>query len=71
MTDSEQNTIQKDNQSTSKELNKVIDLKTILEENGIKILLVHGSPRKNDENIFSNTPIEEVEKMLDVEYPIE
>lgn len=31
---------------------------------GIKILLVHGSPRKNDENIFPNMKIEEVETII-------
>lgn len=29
-----------------------------------KILLVHGSPRKNNENISPNLPIEEIEEML-------
>lgn len=31
---------------------------------GIKILLVHGSPRKNDENIYPDMPIAEVEEMI-------
>ena len=31
---------------------------------GVKILLVHGSPRKNNENIYPNLPIEEVEEMI-------
>ena len=31
---------------------------------GIKILLVHGSPRKNNENIYPNLTIEEVEEMI-------
>ncbi len=31
---------------------------------GIKILLVHGSPRKNNENIYPNLAIEEVEEMI-------
>lgn len=31
---------------------------------GIKILLVHGSPRKNNENIYPNLKIEEVEEMI-------
>ena len=35
------------------------------EEDGIKILLVHGSPRKNNENILPDTPLEEVEQMLE------
>ena len=30
----------------------------------IKILLVHGSPRKNNENIYPNMKIEEIEKMI-------
>lgn len=35
-----------------------------VEINGIKILLVHGSPRKNNENIFCDLKIEEVEEMI-------
>lgn len=35
-----------------------------VEVDGVKILLVHGSPRKNNENIFPDTPLEEVEKMV-------
>lgn len=35
-----------------------------VEVNGIKIQLVHGSPRKQDENIFPNLSAEEVEKMV-------
>lgn len=31
---------------------------------GVKILLVHGSPRRNDENISPDLPIEAVEEML-------
>ena len=33
-------------------------------EGGVKFLLVHGSPRKNNEDILPDTPIEEVENML-------
>ncbi len=29
-----------------------------------KILMVHGSPRKNDENIFPEMPMEEIEEMV-------
>ncbi len=36
-----------------------------LEIEGIKILLVHGSPRRNDENISPDLPIEKVEEMID------
>ena len=35
-----------------------------LEIEGTKILLVHGSPRKNNENIFPDLKIEEVENMI-------
>ena len=35
-----------------------------LEEGGIKILLVHGSPRRNNEDILPNTSLNEVEEML-------
>lgn len=31
---------------------------------GVKILLVHGSPRKNDENILPDLPIDQVEQMI-------
>lgn len=35
-----------------------------IEADGIKILMVHGSPRKNNEDIMPDTPIEKVEEML-------
>lgn len=35
-----------------------------IEIEGIKILLVHGSPRKNNENIFNDLKIEEVEEII-------
>lgn len=35
-----------------------------IEIEGIKILLVHGSPRKNDENISPDLSIEQVEEMI-------
>ena len=31
---------------------------------GVKVLMVHGSPRKNNENIFPDTPINIVEEMI-------
>ncbi len=34
------------------------------EIDGLKILLVHGSPRKNNENIYPDLKIEEVEEMV-------
>ena len=36
-----------------------------IEEEGVKILLVHGSPRKNNENILPDTPLKEVEEMVE------
>ncbi len=36
-----------------------------IEINGLKIQLVHGSPRQQDENIYPNMPISEVEKMVE------
>lgn len=38
--------------------------KLIVEENGVKIMLCHGSPRKNDENITNDLPIEKVEEIV-------
>ena len=35
-----------------------------LEIDGVKILMVHGSPRRNNEDIMPDTPIEKVEEML-------
>lgn len=32
---------------------------------GVKVLLVHGSPRRNDENISPDLPITQVEEMLE------
>lgn len=31
---------------------------------GFKVLLVHGSPRRNDENIMPDLPLEQVEEMI-------
>ena len=36
----------------------------IVDENGVKIMLCHGSPRKNDENITGDLSIEKVEEMV-------
>ena len=36
-----------------------------IEINGLKIQLVHGSPRKQDENIFPNLKTEDVEEMVE------
>lgn len=35
-----------------------------IELNGVKILLVHGSPRKNNENIFPNMSLNEIEEII-------
>lgn len=35
-----------------------------LEIEGLKVLLVHGSPRKNDENIFPDLPLEQIEEIV-------
>lgn len=45
-------------------------LKTLPEQkeeviDGVKILLVHGSPRRNNEDILPDTPLSEIEKMLE------
>lgn len=48
-----------------KEFLKNLSKQKELEIEGIKILLVHGSPRKNDENIFPEMPIEKIEEMLE------
>jgi len=47
-----------------REFLKNLPEKMSIEVDGVKILLVHGSPRKNNENIFPDTPLEEVEKMI-------
>ena len=36
-----------------------------LQFEGIKFLLVHGSPRKNNEDILPDTPLETVEEMIE------
>ncbi|MBQ2645291.1 metallophosphoesterase family protein [bacterium] len=35
-----------------------------IEENGVKIMLCHGSPRKNDENITNELTTEEIEEII-------
>ena len=49
---------------TQREFLKNLPEKLQVEENGVKILLVHGSPRKNNENILPDTPLKEVEKIV-------
>lgn len=36
-----------------------------LEVEGLKILLVHGSPRRNNENIYPELPMNEIEQIID------
>ncbi len=47
-----------------KEFLKTLPENKEIELFGIKILLVHGSPRKNDENIFPDMKIEEIEEII-------
>lgn len=47
-----------------KEFLKNLPAQKKLEIEGVKILLVHGSPRKNDENIFPDMPLDKIEEML-------
>lgn len=51
--------------SIQKDFLRNLPLQLELEEEGVKILLVHGSPRKNNEDISPNLSIEDVEKMLE------
>lgn len=50
--------------NSEKEFLKELPTQLQVEEEGVKILLVHGSPRRNNEDILPNTPMEEVEAML-------
>ena len=43
---------------------KMLPSQLEVEEEGVKFLLVHGSPRRNNEDILPDTPLVEVEKML-------
>ncbi len=47
-----------------KDFLKTLPIQLEVEEAGVKILLVHGSPRKNNEDIHPNLTIEEVERMI-------
>ena len=44
---------------------KTLPQQRFITEEGIKFLLVHGSPRRNNEDILPDTPLLEVEKMLE------
>ncbi len=43
---------------------KELPVQKTLTVDGVKILMVHGSPRRNNEDIMPDTPLEEVEKMI-------
>ena len=47
-----------------REFLKNLPLQVEREEEGVKFLLCHGSPRKNNEDILPDTPMETVEEML-------
>ncbi len=51
-------------ENEDKEFLKNLPPQMQIELSGIKILLVHGSPRKNNENIYPDLRIEEVEEMI-------
>lgn len=48
-----------------KDFLKSLPIQLEVEEEGVKFLLVHGSPRKNNEDILPDTLLSEVEKMLE------
>ena len=50
---------------TQKDFLKHLPIQLEVEEEGVRFLLVHGSPRKNNEDILPDTPMEEVEKMIE------
>lgn len=43
---------------------KTLPIQLELEEEGVKILLVHGSPRKNNEDIHPDFTIEQIEEII-------
>ena len=47
-----------------KEFLKNLPIQLETEVEGVKFLLCHGSPRKNNEDILPDTPMEKVEEML-------
>ena len=48
-----------------KDFLKHLPIQLEIEEGGVKFLLCHGSPRKNNEDILPDTPMEEIEQMLE------
>ena len=55
------NSLSKEQKNFLRNLPKQLEIK----EEGLKILLVHGSPRSNSENIFPDMPIGEIEKIIE------
>ena len=51
--------------SVQKDFLKRLPAQLEVEEEGVKFLLVHGSPRRNNEDILPDTPLQEVEMMLE------
>lgn len=47
-----------------KEFLRNLPAKLQVEEQGVKILLVHGSPRKNNEDILPETPMDKLEEIV-------
>lgn len=47
-----------------KEYLKNLPVQMNLEIEGVKILMVHGSPRRNNEDILPDMPLEQIEEML-------
>lgn len=50
--------------STQKSFLKNLPAQLEIEIEGIRFLLVHGSPRKNNENILPDTPLTELEEII-------
>lgn len=48
-----------------KEFLKNLPIQKEVNVGGVRFLLVHGSPRKNNEDILPDTPLSEVDKMLE------
>lgn len=48
----------------NREYLKNLPIQKELEIEGVKILLVHGSPRRNNEDILPNLPIEKIEEII-------
>ena len=64
MAEALKNNVQEIN-SKQKEFLQNLPAQLEIEESGIKFLLVHGSPRRNNEDISPNLELEKVEEMLE------